>query len=90
MEMFPALLEDGTEVMVGKVFEGDDIVLKDEAGNRYEAAQYQSHIVPLDATEAPKSEAETDTEPVEEEGEETAPEPSEEDDKGGATEEPIG
>lgn len=90
---FTVQLEDGTEVLVDKVFEGDDIVLKDEAGNRYQPAQYGAHVVALEAGEAPVAEAQTDTEPVAEEAEETeetAPEAPEEDNKGGVTEEPIG
>lgn len=87
MTMFPVQLEDGSEVLVTKTFDGDAIVLKDEAGNAYQQAQYGAHVVKLEAGETPATPATTDTEPVAEEAEEPA---EAETSEGGVTEEPIG
>lgn len=84
---FPVQLEDGTEVLVEKTFEGDDIVLKDAEGNRYEPAQFGAHVTKLEADESPTSEVQTDTEPVEEEAEETISDPTQEEVEAGKVEE---
>jgi hypothetical protein len=84
---FPAQLEDGTIVEVEKAFDGDSIVLRDEAGNTYQQAQFGAHILPLAEGETAPTAATTDTEPV---AEETEPEAAEEVEEGGVTEEPVG